>query len=93
MRIKFHLAGIKKILLPCPRSVDLLGASGPARVRGPVSLVAIGRSDLEAHSRTFPPLANRILIKLAQIVAMRIQTPLEAKYFFEERSPSRGLPQ
>ncbi len=55
-----------------------------ARARGPVSLVAIGHSDLEALSRNFPTLASKILMKLAQVMAMRIHTFLEAAYFNEE---------
>ena len=43
-----------------------------ARARGPVSLVAIGHSDLEALSRNFPTLASKILMKLARLMAMRI---------------------
>jgi hypothetical protein len=55
-----------------------------ARARGPVSLVAIGHSDLEALSRNFPLLANRILIQLAQLMAMRFEMLLEAEYLNEE---------
>jgi len=57
-----------------------------ARAHGPVSLVAIGRSDLDALSRNFPLLANKILMKLAQIIAVQLETLLEAEYFNEERS-------
>ena len=57
---------------------------GTARARGPVSLVAIGHSDLEALSRNFPPLANKILIKLARLMAMRFEMLLEAEYINEE---------
>ena len=52
-----------------------------ARARGPVSLVALGYSDLEALGRRFPLLANKILLKLAQIMAMRLQLLLEAEFF------------
>ena len=55
-----------------------------ARARGPVSLVALGRSDLDALSQTFPLLANKILKKLAQIAAMRLQMLIEAEYFQED---------
>ena len=55
-----------------------------ARARGPVSVVAIGRSDLDALSRNFPSLANKILTKLAQIIAVQFQILLEAEYFNEE---------
>lgn len=60
-----------------------------ARARGPVSLVAIGRPDLDALGRNFPFLANKILKKLAYIIAMRLQMVLEAEYFNEERSPEQ----
>ena len=56
------------------------------RARGPVSLVAIGRPDLDALGRNFPLLANKILKKLAHIIAMRLQIVVEAEYFNEERS-------
>jgi hypothetical protein len=64
-----------------------------ARARGPVSLVAIGRPDLDALGRNFPLLANKILKKLAFIIAMRLQMVLEAEYFNEERSPNSDPPQ
>jgi len=64
-----------------------------ARARGPVSLVAIGRHDLEALGRNFPLLANKILKKLAHIIAMRLQIVLEAEYFNEERSLNSAPPQ
>jgi len=80
-------------MLEPPASFEELAAMGAegvrwssARARGPVSLVAIGSSDLDALGRTFPPLANKILKKLAQIMAMRVHTLLEAEYFNEERS-------
>jgi len=44
-----------------------------ARARGPVSIVALGRSDLEALSHNFPLLANKVFEKLAQILAMKLQ--------------------
>ena len=63
------------------------------RARGPVSLVAIGRPDLDALGRNFPLLANKILKKLAHIIAMRLQIVVEAEYFNEERSPNSAPPQ
>jgi CRP-like cAMP-binding protein len=44
-----------------------------ARARGPVSIVALGRSDLEALGHNFPLLANKVLEKLAQITAVKLQ--------------------
>jgi hypothetical protein len=55
-----------------------------ARARGPVSLVAIGSSDLDALGHRFPLLANKILRKLAQIMAIRLQLFLEAEFFGDE---------
>jgi len=63
------------------------------RARGPVSLVAIGRSDLDNLGRNFPLLANKILRKLAYIIAMRLQIVFEAEYFSEERSVNSAPPQ
>jgi CRP/FNR family transcriptional regulator, cyclic AMP receptor protein len=55
-----------------------------ARARGAVSLVALGCSDLDALSHNFPFLANKILKKLVQIAAMRLQMLVEAEHFQEE---------
>jgi CRP-like cAMP-binding protein len=78
-------------MLEPPASFEELAAMGTevvrwtsARAHGPVSLVAIGRSDLDSLSRNFPFLANKILTRLAQILAMRMKTLLEAEYFDEE---------
>jgi len=66
-----------------------------ARAHGPVSLVAIGSSDLDALGRRFPLLANKILLKLAQIMAIRLQLLLEAEFFGEEApvGTSENVPQ
>jgi CRP-like cAMP-binding protein len=83
-----------------PDSFEELAAVGAevvrwtsARARGPVSLVAIGYSDLDALSHNFPRPANKILKRLAQTMAMRMQTLLEAEYFNEERSVNSDFPQ
>jgi hypothetical protein len=55
--------------------------------RGPVSLVAIGRPDLDDLGRNFPLLANKILKNLAHIIAVRLEMVLEAEYFNEEKEP------
>jgi hypothetical protein len=62
-----------------------------ARAHGPVSLVAIGASDLDALGRTFPLLANKILQKLAQIMAIRLQLLLETEFFGED-APAASSP-
>ena len=75
--------------LESPASFEELAARGEvvrwssARARGPVSLVALGRSDLDALSGNFPHLANKILKKLVQITAARVQMLVEAQYFSE----------
>ena len=61
--------------------------------RGPVSLVAIGRPDLDDLGHNFPLLANKILKKLAYIIAMRLQIVMEAEYFNEARSLNSDPPQ
>lgn len=55
-----------------------------ARACGPVCLVALGSSDLDALGHRFPVLANKILRKLAQIIALRLQMLVEAQFFTEE---------
>jgi CRP/FNR family cyclic AMP-dependent transcriptional regulator len=59
-----------------------------ARARGPVSMVSLGRSDVEALSHNFPLLANKILTKLAQITALRLEMLIEAEYFPSEQAES-----
>jgi signal-transduction protein with cAMP-binding, CBS, and nucleotidyltransferase domain len=84
------------VTLEPPASFEELAATGAevvrwtsARAHGPVSLVALGRSDLDALSRNFPLLANKILKKLAQIIAMRLQMLVEAEYFREDDKESK----
>ena len=58
------------------------------RARGPVSLLALGKSDLDAMIVNFPVLANKVLIKLAGLMAMRLQFVLEAQDLLEsDQSP------
>jgi hypothetical protein len=40
-------------------------------------MVAFGRSDLEALNQNFPVLANKVLAKLAQVTALRLQMLVE----------------
>lgn len=51
-----------------------------ARARGPVTIVALGRQDLNVLSRTMPVLANKLLRKLAEITARRLQLLVEAQF-------------
>jgi CRP-like cAMP-binding protein len=91
---------VSLVRLEPPDSFEELAAVGAevvrwtsARACGPVSLVAIGYSDLDALSHDFPRPANKILKSLAQIMAMRMQTLLEAEYINEERSGNSDSPQ
>jgi len=49
------------------------------RARGPVSLLALGKSDLEALILNFPVLANKVLLRLAGIMAARLQMLIDAE--------------
>lgn len=49
------------------------------RARGPVSLLALGKSDLDELILNFPPLANKVLVKLAGIMAARLQMLIDAE--------------
>jgi len=100
VRRKRNSEEISLLLLEPPASFEELAATGAevvrwtsARAHGPVSLVAIGYPDLDALSRSFPLLANKILKRLAQIIAVRLQILLEAEYFDDERSPNSDSPQ
>jgi CRP-like cAMP-binding protein len=73
-------------LLESPASFDesaVIGAGTvrwfSVRARGPVSLLALGKSDLDALSADFPVLANKILARLAGIMAMRLHLLIEAE--------------
>jgi CRP-like cAMP-binding protein len=100
MRKKGNAEEIPLAILEPPASFEEVAAVGAevvhwasARARGPVSLVAVGRSDLDALSRNFPSMANKILMKLAQIIAVQLRMLLEAEYFNEERSVNSDSPQ
>ena len=95
MRRRRNGEEVPLVMLEPPASFEELAATGAevvrwtsARARGPVSLVALGCSDLDALSHTFPLLANKILKKVAQIIAMRLQTLVEAEYFNEDDKES-----
>jgi len=50
-----------------------------AVARGPVSLVALGKPDLDSLGRRFPLLANKVLSRLAQILVLRLEVLLETQ--------------
>jgi CRP-like cAMP-binding protein len=49
------------------------------RARGPASLLALGKSDLDELVFNFPPLANKVLTKLASIMAARLQVLIDSE--------------
>ena len=62
------------------------------RARGPVSLLALGKSDLDALILNFPPLANKVLAKLAGIMAARLQMLIDAEIQKESEADTGGTP-
>jgi len=60
------------------------------RARGPVSLLALGKSDLDALIVNFPVAANKVLIRLAGIMASRLQMTIEAETLRESAEPPEG---
>jgi CRP/FNR family transcriptional regulator, cyclic AMP receptor protein len=84
-------------MLEPPASFEELAAMGcdvvrwtSARAHGPVTLVALGRSDLDVLSRTSPALANKIFRKLAEITARRLQLLVEAQYSSQQEQEAVG---
>ena len=74
------------VVLEPPTSFEEPAAVAPeairwfsVRARGPVSLLALGKSDLDALIADYPALANTLLIRLAGIMAVRLQTLIEAE--------------
>jgi len=63
-----------------------------ARARGPVSVVALGKADLDALSVNFPLAANKVLTRLASVMAMRLQMFLETRYLEESEEPPEAEP-
>jgi CRP/FNR family transcriptional regulator len=57
------------------------------RARGPVSLLALGKSDLDALVANFPVSANKVLLRLAGIMAARLQMAIEAETLRESEEP------
>jgi CRP/FNR family transcriptional regulator, cyclic AMP receptor protein len=60
------------------------------RARGPVSLLALGKSDLDALIVNFPVAANKVLIRLAGIMVARLQMAIEAETLRESEEPPEG---
>jgi len=84
-----HNAGGEEVplaLLEPPASFEESAALGTGvirwfsvRARGPVSLLALGKSDLDALILNFPVLANKVLMRLAGIMAARLQMLIDAE--------------
>lgn len=55
-----------------------------AVARGPVSVVALGKSDLDSLGRRFPLLANQVLGKIAEIMALRLDLLIGAQLLPDE---------
>jgi CRP/FNR family transcriptional regulator, cyclic AMP receptor protein len=55
-----------------------------AVARGPVALVALGSSDLNALSHRYPQLAIKVLRRLGQMTALRLHLLLEAQIYADE---------
>jgi CRP-like cAMP-binding protein len=62
------------------------------RARGPVSLLALGKSDLDALTVNCPLLASKVLIRLAGIMAMRLQMLIDAEILREAEEPGGPKP-
>jgi CRP-like cAMP-binding protein len=62
------------------------------RARGLVSVLALGKSDLDALILNFPQLANKVLIKLAGIMAARLQILIDAEIQRESDAQDGGTP-
>lgn len=63
-----------------------------ARARGPVSALALGKADLDALSVNFPLPANKVLMRLAGIMAIRLQILLETQYPKESEERQEAEP-
>jgi CRP-like cAMP-binding protein len=86
-------------LLEPPASFEEAAAIGVAiirwfsvRARGPVSLLALGKSDLDALAFNFPVLANKVLVRLAAIMALRLQMLIDAEGLRESSGHQAPMP-
>jgi hypothetical protein len=55
-------------------------------------LLALGKTDLDDLILNFPPLANKVLIKLAGIMAARLQMLIDAEIQRESEADNGGTP-
>jgi len=87
------------VLLEPPASFEESAAIGTGvtrwfsvRARGPVSLLALGKSDLDALMLNFPVIANKVLLRLAGIMAMRLRMLVDAELSRESQDHAEGKP-
>ena len=60
------------------------------RARGPVSLLALGRTDIDSLSANFPVVANKVLVTLAEIMAARLRMLIDAEILRESQERDGG---
>ena len=60
------------------------------RAHGPASLLALGKTDLDALSAHYPTLANKVLRKVASIMAMRFKVLIDAEIVPESGNHEEG---
>lgn len=87
------------VLLEPPASFEESAAIGTGvtrwfsvRARGPVSLLALGKSDLDALMLNFPVIANKVLLRLAGIMAIRLRMLVDAELSRESQDHAEGKP-
>ena len=87
------------VLLEPPASFEESGAIGTGvirwfsvRARGPVSLLALGKSDVDGLILNYPALANKVLIRLAGIMTMRLQMLIDAELLRESEEHAEAKP-
>ena len=55
-----------------------------ARVKGKAELLALGRSDLESLARHQPHIANKVIIRLAEVTSRKLRIVLESQGLLSE---------
>jgi CRP-like cAMP-binding protein len=90
---------VRLALLEPPASFEepaVIGIGAPrwlsVRARGPVSLLALGKSDLDALSVDFPVMANKVLMRLAGLMAARLRMLVDTEFLGESDERAEGRP-
>jgi CRP-like cAMP-binding protein len=88
---------VSLVLLEPPASFEEPAAIGievirrfSVRARGPVSVLALGKSDLDALSVNFPAAANKVLMRLAGIMAIRLEMLFDVQDLGETAETKEG---